>query len=167
MNILVLHGPNLNLLGEREPEVYGSGTLAELDRALRTEARRLGQTVRIQQSNHEGVLIDRLHAARHWADGVVFNPGAYTHTSYALRDAIAAIRPPVVEVHLSDIRRREPFRRRSVVADVAAHRILGLGFESYLSALRWLAARPPAARPPARQPAAVQPRPRRPTGRGG
>jgi 3-dehydroquinate dehydratase II len=139
VRVLVLHGPNLNLLGEREPTLYGSRSLGDLNGLLRTEARRLGVRLRTAQSNHEGDLIDRLHEARLRADGVVFNPGAYGHTSYALRDAVAAIGIPVVEVHLTDVRRREAFRRRSTLAAVVAHRCLGHGFDSYVEALRWLA----------------------------
>ena len=109
--VLVLHGPNLNLLGEREPEVYGRTTLAEVDRMIKAEGRRRGLTVRCFQRNGEGELIDLLHAQRRWADAVVINPGAYTHYSYALRDALAAIAKPCAEVHLSDIRKREAWRR--------------------------------------------------------
>lgn len=138
MNILVLHGPNLNLLGEREPEVYGRETLADLNAALRKKARALGQTLKVFQSNHEGRLIDLLHAHRRWADGVVINPGAYTHYSYALRDAVAGIMKPVIEVHLSDIKKREPFRRVSVVSPVCLAQISGKGVGSYLEALERL-----------------------------
>ena len=139
MNILVLHGPNLNLLGEREPEVYGRESLAELDAAIRKKAKALRATVKIFQSNHEGRLIDLLHAHRKWAGGVVINPGAYTHYSYALRDAIAAIETPTIEVHLSDIKKREPFRRVSVVEPVCRAQISGKGIGSYLEALERLA----------------------------
>ncbi|MBI4422362.1 MAG: 3-dehydroquinate dehydratase [Elusimicrobia bacterium] len=139
MNVLVLHGPNLNLLGEREPEVYGRETLADLNAALRQKARTLGQRLRVRQSNHEGALIDLLHAHRTWADAVVINPGAYTHYSYALRDAIAATAKPTIEVHLSDLSKREAFRRVSVVSPVCLAQISGKGFGSYLEALARLA----------------------------
>jgi 3-dehydroquinate dehydratase-2 len=138
MNILLLNGPNLNLLGEREPEIYGKTTLAELEQMVEARARELGHSVRSFQSNHEGALIDELHRARQWAQGVIFNPGAFTHYSYALRDAISSTRLRVVEVHLSDITRREPFRRVSVIEDVCAHRIVGKGPAGYLEALEWL-----------------------------
>ena len=138
MNILLLNGPNLNLLGEREPEIYGTTTLAELEQMVQARAHALGHTVRALQSNHEGALIDELHQSRHWADGVIFNPGAFTHYSYALRDAIAATKLRVVEVHLSDITRREPWRRVSVLEEVCAHRVVGKGTAGYLEALEWL-----------------------------
>lgn len=130
----MLHGPNLNLLGEREPAVYGHTTLAQLNRQLRAHVRGRAK-LRIAQSNHEGVLIDRIHEARGWCDGLVFNPGAFTHYSYALRDALAAVSYPTYEVHLSDIHAREPFRRVSVVAEVCAGRVMGKGVGSYLEAL--------------------------------
>ncbi len=133
MKVLVLHGPNLNLLGTREPGVYGRATLAQVDGMLRDHARRRGHTVECRQSNHEGQLVDWLQAARREGfAGVVFNPGAFTHYSFALRDAVAAIALPVVEVHLSNVHGREEFRRHSVIASVARGQISGFGPQSYL-----------------------------------
>ena len=137
--VLVLHGPNLNLLGEREPEVYGSLTLEEINRGLVERGEKLGLDVRTFQSNSEGALIDALHEARTWAKGVVFNPGGYTHTSVALRDAVAGIGIPVVEVHLSNVQARERFRRRSMIAPVCAGTIAGFGWQSYVLGLQALA----------------------------
>ena len=136
MKILVLHGPNLNLLGRREPNVYGTGSLEEINAVLRKLARELGVDIGFMQSNHEGVLIDKLHAATVEYDAVVFNPGAFTHYSYALRDAVAAISLPVVEVHMTNIHAREEFRRLSVIASVAAGQISGFGTLGYQLALR-------------------------------
>ncbi|MEZ4666617.1 MAG: type II 3-dehydroquinate dehydratase [Anaerolineae bacterium] len=130
--ILLLHGPNLNLLGTREPDVYGSITLEHINNLATDHAHRHKAELRAEQSNHEGALIDILHVARNWADGVVFNPGAYTHTSVALRDAISAIGLPVVEVHLSNVHAREEFRHRSLLAPVCLGQISGFGWRSYL-----------------------------------
>lgn len=135
MKLLVLHGPNLNLLGEREPAIYGSLTLAQLDGKLKMHAKKRGATLKIFQSNHEGELIDLIHEHRRSVDGLVFNPGAYTHYSYALRDAVAASKIDTIEVHLSDIMKREPFRRVSVIAPVCVGMIYGLGLGSYLKAI--------------------------------
>jgi 3-dehydroquinate dehydratase-2 len=138
MKVLVLHGPNLNLSGRREQEVYGSMTLDEINARLTEKGLELGVKVTCQQSNHEGVLIDALQDARSWADGVIFNPGGYTHTSVALRDVVAAIGIPVVEVHLSNVYAREEFRHKSLLSPVCKGKIVGFGWQSYLLGLRVL-----------------------------
>ena len=139
MKILVMHGPNLNLLGEREPGIYGSDTFESVNAEIKAHAEKLGFECEVFQSNSEGALIDRLHAARLDCAGVVLNAGAYTHYSYAIRDAIAAIRIPVVEVHLSNIHARDEFRHTSVIAPVCAGQISGFGKFSYILGLEALA----------------------------
>jgi 3-dehydroquinate dehydratase-2 len=138
MKILVIHGPNLNLLGKREPEIYGTETLGEINERIRAHANRQGISVETFQSNHEGEIIDRIHAATGDPDGcdaLVINPGAYTHYSIAIRDAIEGTGIPTVEVHLSDIHAREPFRAESVIAPVCRKQISGLGPQGYLLAM--------------------------------
>ncbi len=141
MRVLVLHGPNLNLLGTREPEVYGTRGLDRIDADLAGLARELGVEIECFQSNHEGALVDRVQGAPGRFDGILINPAAYTHTSVALRDALVAVGLPFVEVHLSNVHAREPFRRRSLLSDRAAGVITGFGAESYLLGLRGLVAR--------------------------
>jgi 3-dehydroquinate dehydratase II len=138
LNILVLHGPNLNLLGQREPGMYGSATLNEINNLLEQEAKLLQVKVSIQQSNHEGVLVDSIHSMLGHHQGLLINAGAYTHTSVAIRDAIAAVNLPAVEVHLSNIYRREAFRHHSFIAAVAIGQISGFGSDSYRLGLQAL-----------------------------
>lgn len=138
--ILVLHGPNLNMLGRREPQIYGSTTLAEIDAALAARAEQAGLRLVSFQSNHEGALVDQLQGAGWTAAGIIINPGALTHYGLALRDALAALSAPIVEVHLSNVYKREPFRHTSVIAPVATGQIAGLGWRGYLLALEWLVA---------------------------
>jgi 3-dehydroquinate dehydratase-2 len=138
MKILVLHGPNLNLLGTREPEIYGSMTLGDLNTKLIELGKEIGAELKCFQSNQEGDLINMLHDAQMWADGVVFNPGGYTHTSVALRDAVSAIGLPVIEVHLSNVYAREQFRHISMISAVCKGKIVGFGWRSYTLALRAL-----------------------------
>ena len=140
MNIVLINGPSLNLLGTRQPEIYGDSTLADIESACGSWAAEAGATLDAFQSNHEGDIIDRLHRAREDADGIVINPGAYSHYSYAIRDAIEAIEVPTVEVHLSDITAREEWRRHSVVAEVCAESIYGRGVDGYRDAIRYLTA---------------------------
>jgi 3-dehydroquinate dehydratase-2 len=141
VKLLVLHGPNLNLLGEREPAVYGTATLAEIDARLARRARQLGAELETFQSNHEGALIDRLQRARRECHGAIVNPGGLTHTSVALRDAVGGLDLPVIEVHLSNVHQREPFRRHSYLADVVVAQVSGLGPRGYELALESLAER--------------------------
>jgi 3-dehydroquinate dehydratase II len=138
LDILVIHGPNLNLLGLREPGIYGTTTLAQIDDRLTELGRDLGANITSFQSNHEGGIIDRLHAARAEAHGILINPGGYTHTSVAIRDAISAIALPTVEVHLSNIHTREEFRHHSYIAPVAVGQICGFGARSYYLGLQAL-----------------------------
>ncbi len=135
MRLLVLNGPNLNLLGLREPQVYGTMTLSELEEEIRRAAEARGVEVQFFQSNHEGVLIDRLHQARGWADAILLNAGGLTHTSVSLRDAVVGVEIPVIEIHLSNIHGREAFRRRSLIAPVTVGQIHGFGPLSYLLGL--------------------------------
>lgn len=137
-NILVLHGPNLNLTGVREPHLYGSVSLTEINARLTALAGAQGGELRIVQSNHEGALIDALQEAMGWAAGAIFNPGAFTHYSYALRDAVTAVGYPVIEVHMSLPAARERFRHRSVIAPVCKGQIAGFGWQSYALALEAL-----------------------------
>lgn len=138
LNILVLHGPNLNLLGLREPEIYGKSTLKDIDQLLAEQATKLQVSVHCWQSNHEGALVDAIHQAREKDQGIIINAGAYTHTSVAIRDAICAVKIPTVEVHLSNIYQREAFRHHSYIAPVAIGQISGFGVYSYILGLQAL-----------------------------
>lgn len=137
--VLVLNGPNLNLLGEREPEVYGHLTLADVEQVCRDAAAAHGLTAECRQSNHEGVLIDWVQEGRRGIAGIVLNAGGYTHTSVALRDAVSACQVPVVEVHISDIAAREAFRHHSYLTNVCAHHVIGRGVPGYAAAIDWIA----------------------------
>ena len=136
LRVLLLNGPNLNLLGQREPDVYGTMTFEELNKRVRDYAKEIGIELKSLQSNHEGVLIDAIHDAADWADAIVINPGAYTHYSYAIADALKAVRLPAIEVHLSNVQARDEYRRTSVVAPVTVGQITGFGAMSYLLALQ-------------------------------
>ncbi len=136
--VLVLNGPNLNMLGKRQPKIYGRETLADVEKACRVEAERLGLPVEFAQSNHEGVLVDRIQAARDGNSGIVINAGAFTHTSVALLDALNAAELPVVEVHISNVFKRESFRHHSYISPAAVGVIVGLGTQGYLLALQAL-----------------------------
>ncbi len=138
--ILVLNGPNLNLLGPREPETYGNRTLADIDRGLVERGKALGVVVEVFQSNHEGDIIDKIQWASGICHGMIINPAGYTHTSIAIRDALLSLDIPVIEIHLSNIYKREAFRHRSMISDVVAGKIVGLGHQGYLLALEALAA---------------------------
>jgi len=140
--VLVINGPNLNLLGTREPEIYGATTLADVEHALRAQCEALGIELSCFQSNHEGAIVDRIHAAR--TEGVAWiliNPGAYTHTSVAIRDALAGVAIPFVELHISNVHKREPFRHHSYLSDVAEAVMAGFGTQGYVLALQYIAAR--------------------------
>ena len=138
MNILVINGPNLNLLGERHPEIYGKETLDDLMNWLKNTSEGLNQDFKFYQSNHEGNIIDCIHENRQWSDGIILNAGAFTHYSYAIRDAIEAVGVDTIEVHISDIKNREEFRKKSVLEDVCLDQIYGMGKLSYLEGLKML-----------------------------
>jgi 3-dehydroquinate dehydratase-2 len=137
MRILVLNGPNLNMLGTREPHIYGATTLADIAHALTERATPHGITMTFVQSNHEGVLIDSIQEHQAMCAGIIINPGAFTHYSYAIRDALSAVSVPIIEVHISNVYKREPFRHHSVIAPIATGQIAGLGWRGYLHALDW------------------------------
>ena len=138
MNILVINGPNMNLLGTREPEVYGTDTLEELMMWLETNPIAMNHSFKFHQSNHEGEIIDTIQDERHWANGLLINPAAFTHYSYAIRDTISSINIPAVELHISDIQNREEFRQISVISPVCIEQVIGLGKDSYIKGLEVL-----------------------------
>ena len=138
-NVLVIHGPNLNMLGKREPEIYGKTTLDEINASLEKLGKRLGLAVETFQSNHEGAIVDKIQDAAVTQQGLIINPAAYTHTSIAIRDALLLLDIPVIEIHISNIYKREPFRHKSVISDVVTAQIAGFGFQGYLMALEALA----------------------------
>ena len=138
MNILVINGPNLNLLGTREPEIYGTETLEELMMWIETSPKSSEHSFKFYQSNHEGEIIDTIQDERHWANGLLINPAAFSHYSYAIRDAISSIQIPAIEVHISDIHNREEFRQKSVISPVCLNQVVGLGKDSYIRGLELL-----------------------------
>lgn len=138
MRVLVLNGPNLNMLGTREPHIYGATTLADIQAAMVTQAQQHNAEIIFFQSNHEGALIDVIQAHQSKIDGIIINPGAFTHYSYALRDALSAVSVPIIEVHISNVYKREAFRHHSVIAPIATGQIAGLGWQGYLLALTWV-----------------------------
>lgn len=135
IKLSVIHGPNINLLGAREPDIYGHDTYDGMNKRIKEHANRLEVEVRIFQSNSEGEIIDMIHQASDWADGIIINPGAYTHYAYAIRDALAAVRMPIVEVHLTNVHSREEWRRHSVISPISTGQILGFGTNSYILAV--------------------------------
>ena len=138
MRILVLNGPNLNILGTREPHIYGATTLADIEAAMVAQAQPHNAEIIFFQSNHEGALIDVIQTHQSTVDGIIINPGAFTHYSYALRDALSAVSVPIIEVHISNVYKREAFRHHSVIAPIATGQIAGLGWQGYLLALTWV-----------------------------
>lgn len=135
MNILVIHGPNLKLLGKREPQIYGKETLEDINNLLEKKAKELGVSLKIVQSDYEGKIVEEINSSIDWADGIIINPGAYTHTSIAIRDAISSVKKPTIEVHLSNVYKREEFRHKSYISSVCTGKIVGFGKFSYLLAI--------------------------------